>query len=216
MIRLSGVTKIYKTENHRKVVLDHVTYTFDTRYSYGIFGHNGAGKSTLMRLIAGTELPNFGDIKRDVRVSWPLGFGGGFHPAMTGRENVKFVSRIYGANTRRVIEFVDYFAELGNYFDMPVGIYSSGMGARLAFGLSMAMDFECYLVDEITAVGDARFALRAKQAFDEKRGRSSMIMVSHDIGTIKAYCERGLVLHRGKLLAFGDLDDAIEFYRKVH
>ncbi|ACK51652.1 ABC transporter related [Methylocella silvestris BL2] len=216
MIRLSGVTKIYKTENHRKVVLDNVTYTFDTRYSYGIFGPNGAGKSTLLRLIAGTELPNSGRIKCDVRVSWPLGFAGGFHSAMTGRENVKFVSRIYGANTRRVIEFVDYFAELGNYFDMPVNTYSSGMGARLAFGLSMAMDFECYLVDELTAVGDARFALRARQAFDEKRGRSSMIMVSHDIGTVKAYCERGLVLHRGKLLAFGDLDDAIEFYRKVH
>ncbi|WP_174512055.1 ABC transporter ATP-binding protein [Methylocella tundrae] len=216
MIRLAGVTKIYKTENHRKIVLDNVSYTFDTRYSYGIFGPNGAGKSTLLRLIAGTELPNSGHVKRDITVSWPLGFGGGFHPAMTGRENVKFVSRIYGANTQRVIEFVDYFAELGNYFDMPVSTYSSGMGARLAFGLSMAIDFECYLVDEITAVGDSRFALRARQAFDEKRGRSSMIMVSHDIGTVKAYCERGLVLHRGQLIAFGDLDDAIEFYRKVH
>ncbi|VTZ27204.1 Capsule polysaccharide export ATP-binding protein CtrD [Methylocella tundrae] len=216
MIRLAGVTKIYKTENHRKIVLDNVSYTFDTRYSYGIFGPNGAGKSPLLRLIAGTELPNSGHVKRDITVSWPLGFGGGFHPAMTGRENVKFVSRIYGANTQRVIEFVDYFAELGNYFDMPVSTYSSGMGARLAFGLSMAIDFECYLVDEITAVGDSRFALRARQAFDEKRGRSSMIMVSHDIGTVKAYCERGLVLHRGQLIAFGDLDDAIEFYRKVH
>ncbi len=216
MIRLSGVTKIYKTEGHRKIVLDDVTYTFDTRFSYGIFGPNGAGKSTLLRLIAGTELPNAGSIKRDVRVSWPLGFGGGFHPAMTGRENVKFVSRIYGANTRRVMEFVDYFAELGAYFDMPVSSYSSGMGARLAFGLSMAIDFECYLVDEITAVGDSRFSLRARQAFEEKRGRSNMIMVSHDIGTVKSYCDRGLVLHRGKLVAFGDIDDAIEFYRKVH
>ncbi len=216
MIRLSGVTKIYKTESHRKVVLDNVTYTFDTHYSYGIFGSNGTGKSTLLRLIAGTELPNSGHIKRDVRVSWPLGFGGGFHPQMTGRENVKFVSRIYGANTRRVIEFVDYFAELGNYFDMPLSTYSSGMGARLAFGLSMAIDFECYLVDEITAVGDSRFALRARQAFEEKRGRSNIIIVSHDIGTVKAYCDRGLVLHRGKLLAFGHIDDAIEFYRKTH
>jgi capsular polysaccharide transport system ATP-binding protein len=187
---------------------------FDARYTYGIFGSNGAGKSTLLRLIGGTELPNSGQIFRDLRISWPLGFGGGFHPLMTGRENIKFVSRIYGANTRRVIDFVDYFSELGNYLDMPVGTYSSGMAARLAFGLSMAIDFDCYLVDEITAVGDARFGLRCRQAFEEKRGRSSMIMVSHDIGTIKAYCDRGLVLYRSKLVAFGHIDDAIEFYRK--
>jgi capsular polysaccharide transport system ATP-binding protein len=214
MIRLSRVSKIYRTENHRKVVLDDVTYLFDERYAYGIFGSNGAGKSTLLRLIGGSELPNSGQIFCDVRISWPLGFGGGLHPLMTGRENIKFVSRIYGANLRRVIDFVEYFTELGNYFEMPVGTYSSGMVARLAFGLSMAIDFDCYLVDEITAVGDARFGLRCRQAFDEKRGRSSMIMVSHDIGTIKAYCDRGLVLYRGKLVAFSEIDDAIEFYRK--
>jgi len=214
MIRLSRVSKSYRTENHRKVVLDNVTYSFDTRYTYGIFGSNGAGKSTLLRLIGGTELPNSGQIFRDLRISWPLGFGGGFHPLMTGRENLKFVSRVYGANLWRVIDFVEYFSELGNYLDMPVSTYSSGMQARLAFGLSMAIDFDCYLVDEITAVGDARFGLRCRQAFEEKRGRSSMIMVSHDIGTIKAYCDRGLVLYRGKLVAFGHIDDAIEFYRK--
>jgi capsular polysaccharide transport system ATP-binding protein len=214
MIRLSRVSKSYRTENHRKVVLDDVTYSFDTRYTYGIFGSNGAGKSTLLRLIGGTELPNSGQIFRDLRISWPLGFGGGFHPLMTGRENLKFVSRVYGANLWRVIDFVEYFSELGNYLDMPVSTYSSGMQARLAFGLSMAIDFDCYLVDEITAVGDARFGLRCRQAFEEKRGRSSMIMVSHDIGTIKSYCDRGLVLYRGKLVAFGQIDDAIEFYRK--
>ena len=214
MIRLSRVSKSYRTEKHRKVVLDDVTYSFDTRYTYGIFGSNGAGKSTLLRLIGGTELPNSGQIFRDLRISWPLGFGGGFHPLMTGRENLKFVSRVYGANLWRVIDFVEYFSELGNYLDMPVSTYSSGMQARLAFGLSMAIDFDCYLVDEITAVGDARFGLRCRQAFEEKRGRSSMIMVSHDIGTIKVYCDRGLVLYRGKLVAFGHIDDAIEFYRK--
>ncbi|MGH6837295.1 MAG: ABC transporter ATP-binding protein [Methylocella sp.] len=214
MIRLSHVTKIYRTENHHKVVLDDVTYLFDERHTYGIFGANGAGKSTLLRLIGGAELPNSGQIFRDVRISWPLGFGAGFHPLMTGRENIKFVSRVHGANPRRVIDYVEYFSELGNYIEMPVSTYSSGMQARLAFGLSMAIDFDCYLVDEITAVGDARFALRCRQAFDEKRGRSSMIMVSHNIGTIKEYCDRGLVLYRGKLVAFSEIDDAIEFYRK--
>ncbi len=214
MIRLSCVSKIYQSENHRKVVLDDVTYSFDTRYTYGILGANGAGKSTLLRLIGGVELPNSGQIFRDLRISWPLGFGGGLHPLMTGRENLKFVSRVYGANLRRVIDFVEYFSELGNYLDMPVKTYSSGMMARLAFGLSMAIEFDCYLVDEITAVGDARFTLRCKQAFQERRDRSSMIMVSHSIGTIKSYCDRGLVLYRGKLVAFGHIDDAIEFYRK--
>ncbi|MGQ0445696.1 MAG: ABC transporter ATP-binding protein [Beijerinckiaceae bacterium] len=214
MIRLSHVSKVYRTANHRKVVLDDVTYLFDERHTYGIFGSNGAGKSTLLRLIGGAELPNSGQIFRDVRISWPLGFSGGFHPVMTGRENIKFVSRVYGANLRRVIDYVEYFSELGNYLDMPVSTYSSGMQSRLAFGLSMAIDFDCYLVDEITAVGDARFALRCRQAFDEKRGRSSMIMVSHNIGTVKEYCDRGLVLYRGKLVAFSEIDDAIEFYRK--
>ncbi|MCI0598893.1 MAG: ABC transporter ATP-binding protein [Beijerinckiaceae bacterium] len=214
MIQLSRVSKFYRTGNHRKVVLDDVTYAFDSRHSYGIFGANGAGKSTLLRLIAGSELPTSGRVRRDIRVSWPLGFAGGFHPQMTGRENVKFVSRIYGANVRRVIDFVEYFSEVGSYIDMPVSTYSSGMQARLAFGLSMAIEFDCYLVDEITAVGDARFSLRCKEAFDERRGRSRIIMVSHQIGTIKRYCDRGLVLNRGKLWTFGQLDDAIEFYRK--
>ncbi|MCI0468310.1 MAG: ABC transporter ATP-binding protein [Beijerinckiaceae bacterium] len=214
MIELNRVSKVYRTESHRKVVLDEVTYAFDSLHSYGIFGANGSGKSTLLRLIGGSELPTSGRIRRDIRVSWPLGFSGGFHPQMTGRENIKFVSRLYGANARRVIDFVESFSEVGSYIDMPVSTYSSGMQARLAFGLSMAIEFDCYLVDEITAVGDARFTSRCQAAFDERRGRSRIIMVSHQIGTIKRYCDRGLVLHRGKLLAFGNIDHAIEFYRK--
>jgi capsular polysaccharide transport system ATP-binding protein len=214
MIELSHITKIYKTENHRKVVLDDVSYSFDSSYNYAIFGPNGAGKSTLLRLIAGAELANSGHIFRNVRVSWPLGLAAGFHPQMTGRENLKFISRIYGADVRRVIDYVEYFAELGHYFDLPVRTYSSGMQSRLAYGLCMALEFDCYLVDEVTAVGDPRFRLRAKQAFDERRARASMIMVSHSIGTAKAYCNRGLVLYRGKLLAFGHIDSAIEFYKK--
>lgn len=216
MIRLERVTKIYKTDGHRKVVLDDASVTLDTRYTYGIFGPNGAGKSTTLRLIAGTELPNRGKILRDVRVSWPMGFAGGFHPAMTGRENVVFVARIYGANIRRVIDFVEWFADIGHYLDLPVKTYSSGMQSRLAFGLSMAIEFDCYLVDEITAVGDARFQMRARKAFQERRSRSSMIMVSHSIGTMKEYCDRGIVLSHGKLIVFNQIDDAIEFYRKSH
>src|SRR5271168_1369072 len=134
MIQFHDVTKVYVTHGHKKVVLDHASLNIDTAFAYGIFGPNGAGKSTTLRLIAGTELPNSGKIRKTIRVSWPLGFGGGFHPLMTGRENVSFVARVYGANVHAVIEFVEYFAELGHHIDLPVKTYSSGMGARLAFG----------------------------------------------------------------------------------
>jgi capsular polysaccharide transport system ATP-binding protein len=215
MIRLENVCKVYVTDRHRKVVLDHATVNIDSACAYGIFGPNGAGKSTTLRLIAGTELPNSGRIHKDIRTSWPLGFAGGFHPLMTGRENVTFVARIYGANVHRVMEFVEYFADLSHYLDLPVRTYSSGMQARLGFGLSMAIEFDCYLVDEITAVGDSRFQLRCTEALAERKARSTLIMVSHDVGTIKRYCERGLVLHRGQFLHFSNVDDAVTFYRKM-
>jgi capsular polysaccharide transport system ATP-binding protein len=215
MIRLENVTKFYVTKGHKKLVLDHASVSIDTSAAYGIFGPNGAGKSTTLRLIAGTELPNSGKIQKDVRTSWPLGFAGGFHPLMTGRENVTFVARIYGAPARQVIDFVEYFADLGHYLDLPVRTYSSGMQARLGFGLSMAIEFDCYLVDEITAVGDSRFQLRCAEALAERKARSSLILISHDVGTIKKYCERGLVLHRGQFLHFSNIDDAVTFYRKM-
>jgi capsular polysaccharide transport system ATP-binding protein len=215
MIEIRDVTKIYVTDGHKKIVLDHASTTIDTAWSYGIFGPNGAGKSTTLRLIAGTELPNSGEIKKKVRTSWPLGFSGGFHPMMTGRENICFVARVYGANVRAVIDFVEYFADLGHHLDLPVKTYSSGMQARLGFGMSMAIEFDCYLVDEVTAVGDSRFQLRCAAALADRRSRSTIIMVSHDVGTIKRYCERGLVLHRGQFLHFSDVDDAVTFYRKM-
>src|ERR1700722_19750732 len=165
MIQLNKVFKFYRTEGHTKIVLDHVSAVFDTTRSCGLLGVNGAGKSTTLRLIAGTELPNSGTVRRTVRVSWPVAFSGGFHPLMTGRANVRFVARVYGADIRRVTDFVEDFAELGDYMDIPIKTYSSGMAARLAFGLSMAIEFDVYLVDEITAVGDARFADRCKTAF---------------------------------------------------
>src|SRR5579875_250605 len=150
MIKLDRVFKFYRSHGVVRIVLDHVSAEFASGFSYGLMGVNGAGKSTTMRLIAGAELPNSGRVRRDVRVSWPLGFAGGFHPQMTGRENVKFVARIYGADVRRTLRFVEDFAEIGDYVDAPVKTYSSGMMARLSFGLSMAIEFDCYLVDEIT------------------------------------------------------------------
>ena len=216
MIQLDRVFKFYKTEGNVKIVLDHVSTVFEPGRSYGLLGVNGAGKSTTIRLIAGTELPNSGRIRKSVRVSWPLGFGGGFHPLMTGRENVKFISRIYGADIARTLAFVEDFAEIGDYIDAPVKTYSSGMMARLAFGASMAIDFDCYLVDEVTAVGDARFQARCKQVFDERRKHTDLIVVSHSMTTIQDYCERAGVLVDGQIIMFASVDNAIEAYNRLN
>jgi capsular polysaccharide transport system ATP-binding protein len=216
MIQLNNVFKFYKTQQHIKVVLDHVSTVFESGWSYGLLGVNGAGKSTTMRLLAGTELPNSGKVRRSVRVSWPLGFAGGFHPLMTGRDNLRFVARIYGQNVRKVSEFVEDFSELGDYLEAPVKTYSSGMMARLAFGLSMAIEFDCYLIDEVTAVGDARFQRRCQEAFARRRKNADLIVVSHSIETIKSYCDRGGVLVDGRLIMFASVDQAIEMYNRMN
>jgi capsular polysaccharide transport system ATP-binding protein len=216
MIQLDRVFKYYRTGPHVKIVLDHVSTVFQSGRSYGLLGVNGAGKSTTMRLIAGAELPNGGRVRRSVRVSWPLGLAAGFHPLMTGRENVKFAARAYGYDVRKVIDFVEDFAELGDYMDVPVKTYSSGMSARLAYGLSMAIDFECYLIDETLAVGDARFQQRCKMVFDRKCTNADLIVVSHSMPTIKEYCDHAAVLVDGQLLMFEDVDKAIEVYNRLN
>ena len=216
MIELSNVTKFYRTDGRKKMILDHISTKFESGSSYGIMGVNGAGKSTTLRLLSGTELPNSGRIKRSVRVSCPLGFAGAFHPLMNGRNNVTFAARAYGQNVRRVLDFVEDFSELGDYLDAPVKTYSSGMMARLAFGLSMAIEFDCYLTDEITAVGDARFQARCEKVFAERRKTSDLIVISHSMGTIKTFCDRGAVLVDGKLIMFSDVDQAIDMYNRLN
>lgn len=216
MIQLENIFKYYRSNGHLKVVLDHISFDFKAGRSYGVLGVNGAGKSTLMRLLAGTELPNGGRVRRSGLISWPLGFSGGMHPKLTGRENVQFVARIYGHDPRRTLSFVEDFAEVGAYIDVPISAYSAGMLARLAFGLSMAIDFECYLIDEVTAVGDARFSARCKEEFDKRRLRSDIIMVSHAVPTIQQYCDCGIVLAGGRIYVFSNVDDAVELYKKLN
>ena len=216
MIELENVFKFYRADRHTKIVLDHVSAKFQSGRSYGLLGVNGAGKSTTLRLISGVELPNSGRVRRTVRVSWPLGFASGFHAQMSGRENVKFVARAYGEDPRRVVDFVEEFAELGDYIDAAVRTYSSGMMARLAFGLSMAIDFECYLIDEIIAVGDTRFQARCAAAFERRRANSDLIVVSHSMQTVKDYCQYGAVLVDGRLLMYDSVDEAIETYNRLN
>jgi len=215
MITLDRVSKAYRTHSGRKTVLDDVTVTFESGYNFGILGVNGAGKSTLLRLLAGSEMPSFGVVRRYARVSFPLGFGGTFHGALSGRENVAFIARIYGAGMRSVLEYVEAFSELGQYLQMPVNTYSAGMRARLAFATCLALDFDLYLIDEVTEVGDQRFRQKCAEAFHERIRHSDIILVTHNIHTLRQYCDRGAVLANGKLTVFDDISTAIGRYRRL-
>ncbi len=215
MIIFEDVHKSYRTRFGRKIILDRLNIVFDTRKNIGILGLNGAGKSTLLRLISGIEMPERGRIRRTVSVSFPLGFVGCFAGNMSGRENAAFVARIYGFDVKEVIEFVDAFAELGDYFDEPFRTYSSGMSARLGFAVSIALDFDVYLIDEALGAGDARFVARFQAAFEERLQNSRVIMVSHATQTLMTYCDIGATLHNGKLTYYDDIKDAIASYNEI-
>lgn len=212
MISLDRVTKAYPINNGLRLVLNEVSLDFPARTNVGIVGNNGAGKSTLLRIIAGVEAPDEGRVTRHGRVSWPIGFAGGFNGSMSGEENCRFVARIYGESVDDVVGFAKEFAELGDYFEMPVKTYSSGMRARLAFGLSMAIDFDVYLVDEVTAVGDASFQRKCRKTFEARRGRSSVIIVSHNPKTIREYCDTCAVLQQGQVVLCNNIDEAQRIY----
>ena len=214
-VELRNVLKYYRNGSHTKIVLDGVSTIFERGHSYGVLGVNGAGKSTMLRLISGVELPNAGRVKRRGKISWPIGMVA-VNPLMTGRNNVTFAARAYGQDVREVLDFVEDFSELGDYLDVPVRTYSSGMSAKLAFGLSMAIQFDCYLIDEATAVGDARFVKKCEEAFTARRSTADVIMVSHQVGTIKAFCDRGAVLVDGRLMMYDDIDQAIDIYNRLN
>lgn len=216
MISMNNVNKYYKIAGQRRYILKQQSFEFETGFSYGILGVNGAGKSTTMRLLSGAELPNTGSIKRNVSVSWPLGFSQGLNTDLSGKENLKFVARAYGQDTKRVLEFVSDFAEIGSYINEPLKNYSSGMGSRFAFGLSMAIDFDCYLVDEITSVGDHSFQTKCRRAFEERKERADVIMVSHDMNTINAYCDKALVLIDGQFFSFDTVQEGIITYMRLN
>lgn len=216
MLVFDRVSKCYRTKGVKKTILSNFSFEFPSGRNVGIMGKNGVGKSTLMRLVAGIEPPDFGHIYRTSRVSWPLGFAGGFNGSMTGIENIRFVSRIYGQDTEKVIAYVTEFAELGPSLRLPIKKYSSGMKARLAFGLSMAIDFDVYLIDEITAVGDENFRIKSQAVFQDKLARSQIIMISHSQGAIKEYCDCGLLLEGDKIRFFDEVGDLLNAYKKLN
>ena len=215
MIELKNISKSYRINQGWNKVLDKISVTFPSHRNIGIFGLNGAGKSTLLRLIGSVEAPDSGEIYRTVKVSWPIGFSGGILPEMTGREGTRFVSRIYGADINETEKFVYEFSELGRYYDMRVKTYSSGMRSRLSFAISMAMEFECYLVDEITSVGDQRFKKKYRDEFFARKERASLIMVSHQTSTIKDSCDMAAVLFEGKLNLYNSVDEGVKIYEET-
>lgn len=214
MIHIDHITKRYGTRHGDVTVLDDVNLIVKPGEKIGILGRNGAGKSTMIRLISGAERPSSGHIRRDMSVSWPLAFGGAFQGTLTGLDNLRFICRVYGTSADDKIEFVQEFSELGRYLREPVKSYSAGMRARLAFAISMVVEFDCFLIDEIVAVGDSRFHEKCRVELFEKRSDRAMIIVSHDPGYIKAHCQHAAVLVKGKLSAFNEVDEAFAFYQE--
>ncbi|MCC5903045.1 MAG: ATP-binding cassette domain-containing protein [Halomonas sp.] len=219
MIEIRNLYKRYHNHHGSDWVLKNINLTIPPNVSVGLIGANGAGKSTLLRLIAGMDKPERGEVVRHTKVSWPVGLSGGMQQNMTARQNVKFVARVHGSSSedvKRVIKYVEEFAEIGEAFDEPIRTFSSGMRSRISFGLSLAFDFDVYISDEATAVGDKNFKAKAKAAFREKTGKASLIMVSHSEGILRELCQAGIFINKGEATWFDSIDDAIEAYHEAY
>lgn len=218
MIELRSITKSYRTNQGRKYIFRDLSFEIPPNRNVAIIGRNGAGKSTLMRLLGGQDTPDSGKIISRSTISWPVGLSGGFQGSMTGRQNVKFVARVYGAEGARmkeVVKYVEEFAEIGEYFDQPVNTYSSGMRGRVAFGLSFAFDFDYYLVDEAMSVGDAHFKKKATEAFEQRVGKANILLVTHGMSQVRSFCDMVLLLNNGKIQQFDDVEEGISAYTSL-
>lgn len=212
MIACEKVRKSYLAGHGRREILKDINFTVSPGERIALLGRNGAGKSTLIKLIGGVEMPTSGRIVRHMSNSWPIGFNGGFQGSLTGYDNARFIARIYGTPYADIRNFVEDFTELGKSLTMPVKTYSSGMRARLAFALSLAIDFDCYLIDEVILVGDQNFQRKCHAELFEKRGDRAMIIASHDMLTIRDTCNRALLLNQGRATLFEDVGEAIAIY----
>lgn len=215
MITFENVSKTYHIRRFSKQVLRDVSFQIRPGEGLGICGANGAGKSTLMRLIAGVEMPTSGKVTRGMTTSWPIGYTSCFQSSLTGADNCRFIARIYGMPIQPLLDFVEEFAQLGAYFHQPINTYSAGMSARLAFGVSLAIDFDCYLVDEVTAAGDARFRQRCHDELTRRRDTGTLVMISHDPSVLRAYCDRGAVLNDGIVTFYDTIDEAIAVHEEL-
>ncbi len=214
MIRLENLTKIYRLHGRQKTVADNLSMVFPTGVPVALLGRNGAGKSTLLRIIAGLEDPSSGRVVSTGSISWPVGFSGSFHPDLTGQQNVRFVGRIYGVDTDELSEFVEDFAGLGAHYRLPFRSYSSGMRSRLAFGVSMGIAFDTYLVDEVTSVGDAAFRARSAEVFNERMKAAGAIVVTHSMEQVRQLCTAAAVLEDGRIHYYEDLEAGIAHHNR--
>ena len=215
LVSFQRVSKFYPTRQGRRWILRDTSFSLPKGRSVGILGRNGAGKSTLLRMVCGMEHPSSGKVYRHVPTSWPLGFAAGMQPILTGAQNASFVARIYGVPVIDMVEFVRDFSELGPALDVPVRTYSSGMRARLNFAMSMAVQFRVYLIDELTAVGDARFRKKCEDAFAARRAQADVLIVSHQARTVRAFADSVAVLDGGILTFFPDIDEGFAYYESI-
>jgi capsular polysaccharide transport system ATP-binding protein len=215
MIEFINVSKSYHIRNFHKSVFTNLNFRIERGESIGICGANGAGKSTLMRMIAGVEHPTTGTVTRGMGTSWPIGYTSCFQNSLTGADNARFIARIYDKPVDELLAYVEDFAQLGPYFHQPVSTYSAGMGSRLAFGVSLAINFDCYLVDEVTGAGDERFRKRCEEALMERRDNATLIMISHDPGTLRQYCRTGAVVYGGSMVRYDTVDEAVDVHHRL-
>lgn len=216
MIVLDRLSKSYQLTHGRHYVFRDLSFTFPEKSSIAILGPNGAGKSTLMRILGGIDAPDNGRVITDKSISWPVGLSGGLQGSLSARDNVKFVCRVYGYTgeaLREKVSYVEEFAEIGKYFDQPIKNYSSGMRSRVAFGLSMAFDFDYYLIDEAGAVGDPQFKKKSKAVYDEKRKNANVILVTHNMNEVRELCQHVIVVQNGQAQVFDDIEDGIAIYQ---
>lgn len=219
MIEAKNLTKSYLHHKAgRHFVFQDLSFVIPPGRNVAIIGRNGEGKSTLMNILAGVDAPDSGQIITDKRISWPVGLSGGFQGSLTGRQNAQFIARVqgfYGRDLQEKIRYVEEFAEIGRYFDLPASTYSSGMRGRVAFGISLAFDFDYYLVDEAMSVGDAHFKRKASEAFKEKAGKANIILVTHGMSQVKNMCDLVLILEKGQIKPFDDVEAGIAYYNNL-
>ena len=218
MIKVKNLTKSFFHKGEKINVFKDISFEINTGESVALLGRNGAGKSTLLQILGGIDQPDSGSIEKDCSISWPVGLVGGFQGSLSARENVTFVSKIYAGSDQKVIDrkvaLVEEFAEIAEYFDRPFKTYSSGMRSRVTFGLSMAFEFDVYLIDEVTSAGDERFRKKSKDFLIEKQRNSDFIMVDHNLWGLKLHCDRALLLHNGSLIEFGSVEEGIAQHKK--